>query len=109
MIDGTGPAEPDDRRRIQTSEATHLPNPQPQSPLPPRPPKTNYQVELLGPAVEYGAERAKATCGAAKIHCMFVDVRDMQITTGACVLLLLLRVVWCGVGGDGRSVGRRID
>lgn len=56
-------------------------------------------MELLGPAVEYGAERAKATCGAAKVHCVFVDVRDMQIPTGACVCFLygVVGVVWCNV------------
>jgi lysophospholipase L1-like esterase len=36
---------------------------------------------MLGQAVEYGAERAKATCEASKAHCVFVDVREAQIPT----------------------------
>jgi hypothetical protein len=37
---------------------------------------------MLGQAVDYGAERAKATCEGAAIHCVYVDVRDVQIQTG---------------------------
>ena len=32
--------------------------------------------------MEYGAERAKATCEAAAVHCVYVDVRDVPIETG---------------------------
>lgn len=43
---------------------------------------THSQVELLGQAVEYGADRAKATCEAAKVNCVYVETRDMKIPTG---------------------------
>lgn len=40
------------------------------------------QVDLLGAAVEYGADQAKATCENAAVHCIYVETRDMDVKTG---------------------------
>lgn len=41
-----------------------------------------YKVDLLGEAVNYGADKAKATCEGASIHCIYVETRDMDVKTG---------------------------